>query len=165
MKWQVRCSVIDAALAWNQRDYPTLTMALGRIADFNQAWLNLQCGFELSPPPRALRDAIWDAELSHFLDGSGSKKSPDMRTIFGSDLVRIANVNATSTSAPAPAPDLSEICQLRLRLRIPGLIIWSPNYLHHSVNAVTFVLIPHISFLDCILDCTFKPLGFTRITR
>ena len=32
----------------------------------------------------------------------------------------IAHVRASSASAPAPAPDLSEICRLRLRLRIPG---------------------------------------------
>ena len=60
----------------------------------------------------------WDAEPAQFLDGSGSKNAPDMRTICGSGLVPIANVKTTSTSAPAP--DLSEICQHRLRLRIPG---------------------------------------------
>ena len=61
-----------------------------------------------------------DAEPAQFLDGSGSKKAPDMRTIFTSSLVPIANVKTTSTSAPAPAPDLSEVCPPWLRLRIPA---------------------------------------------
>ena len=64
---------------------------------------------------------IRDADPAQFLDGSGSKKAPDMRTTSGSGLVPIANVKATSTSASAPAPELSDICRLRLRLRIPGL--------------------------------------------
>ena len=47
---------------------------------------------------------ISDAEPAQFLDGSGSKKAPDMRTILGSGLVPIANIKVTSTSAPAPHP-------------------------------------------------------------
>ena len=46
-----------------------------------------------------------DEETVQFLDGSGSKKAPDMRTIFGFGLVPNANVKETLTSAPAPAPD------------------------------------------------------------
>ena len=61
-----------------------------------------------------------DAKPAQYLDGSDSQNAPDMSTIFGSGLVPNAHVKASSASAPAPAPDLSEICRLRLRLRIPG---------------------------------------------
>ena len=61
-----------------------------------------------------MKDWIFDrdAEPAQFLNGCGSKKAPDMRTIFGPGIVPIPNVKATST----PAPDLGEICRLWLRI-------------------------------------------------
>ena len=45
-------------------------------------------------------------EPAQFLDDSGSKKAPDIRTTYGSGLSPIADVKTTSTSATAPALDL-----------------------------------------------------------
>ena len=87
-----------------------------------------------------------DAEPAQFLDGSGSKKAPNMRTIFGSGLVPIANVKATSTSAPAPAPDLSEICRLRLRLRIPGFHRFGRKLSYFKENTADYYFSKHLEF-------------------
>ena len=103
-----------------------------------------------------------DAEPAQFLDGFGSKKAPYMRTIFGSSLVPITNVKATSTSAPVPAPDLSEICRLRLRLRIPGFhrLGRKLSYLKKTLPIIIFPSIlnfsrsgPHHSNINCKLTC------------